>query len=162
MGSNNTPGPDPSTLDTADQAPPGVNPIPMRITYSSDQVSDFVSTKRSGLTLRLELAPPLLNIVRKAGEVRELVDELKSAFAAISIPILEHFKSTVVEFANHFLHVPAFSETVGLSTAAYILFKLREKGLLVFGHIHQASIEELGSWMRLIENAKEHPDIDVN
>jgi len=165
MGSNcGSPGPDASTLDTVDESeiPEGVNPIPMRITYTSDEVSDYVNLRKDGRTLRLELADPLLGIVRKIGEAKDVVQELKSALASVAIPILEHFKATIAEYVNHFLQVAAVPETMGLPTAVYLLNWLHKKGLLVFGHIHQASPEEFWSWVEFMQKAEEHPDINVN
>lgn len=157
------PGPDPSTLDTADHVPQGIEPLSMRITYSSNSLSDYIAIDREGLGVRLELAEPLLGVVRKATTASDLVSELQDALAAVSVTgIIEYFKATIAEYANHFLAVPAIPESASFGAIVYLLKKLYDSGFLFLGRIHQASTEELGSWLSLIEEAKEHPDITVH
>ena len=74
----------------------------------------------------------------------------------------ERFRETVAEYANAVLSIPAFTASIGLGVAAYLLKKLYDAERLVLGIIHQASIEELPSWMGLVEEAKNKPDITVS
>lgn len=135
----------------------------MRITYSSDQPSDYINFKRDGWNVRLELYGPLFNLLREAGRINDLTAELSKAFAAINLPgIREHFRSAVAEYANAILSVPAFRASIGIGVAAYLLQKLYDAERLVLGIIHQASIDEFPSWMGLVEEAKENPDITVS
>lgn len=155
-------GPDPDSIDTVDHYPDGVMPMTLRITYSSNQLSDYVNLKRDDGTLCLELGPPLFGIVRKAGKINNLKNEVKEALAAIGVGgIVTHFSETVVEFAKHYLPSGAIPETVGIGAAVFLIKKLWDRGKLMLGYIHHASIDELGNWMKMIQNAAEHPDIDV-
>lgn len=157
------PGPDPSSLETRDHLPEGVPPINLRITYTDSKLTDYVALNRSGRQVCIELCPSLFDIVRKAGKVRDLKNELKEAMAAIGIGgIVTHFVDTVMEYAREIL--PSFSipEMTGLAAAAYLLKKLWDRGTLMLGIIHHASIDELPSWMGMIKEAKKNPDITVN
>lgn len=164
MGTGNYPlGPNPDSIEVLDYVPAGITPRPLRVTYTTDSVTDYIGLSRSGRQIILELADPLLGIVRRADKVSNLVGELKAALAAIGIEgIVDHFTSVVTEYVNHILPVDAIPGTIGLSVAAYLLRKLSESNLLLVGMIHQASIEELPNWISLIENSTEHPDIDVS
>jgi hypothetical protein len=160
---HSSPGPDPSTLRNVDHVPEGINPVPMRITYTANQVSDFINFKRSGWQIRLELAGPLFSIVRKAGKITDLTAELSTALSSVGVAgIEERFHQAVAEYANAVLSVPAFTASIGLGVAVYLLKKLYDAERLVPGVIHQASIEELPSWMGLVEEAKDNPDITVS
>jgi hypothetical protein len=163
--SHTSPGPDPSTLRNGDssEVPEGVNPVPMRVTYTSGQVSDYINFKRNGWQIRLELAAPLFSIVRKAGRLKDLTSKLSSALSSIGVAgVEERFREAVAEYANAVLSVPVFTASIGLGVAAYLLKKLYDAERLVLGIIHQASIEELPSWMGLVEEAKDNPDITVS
>jgi len=163
--SHTSPGPAPSTLRNADRSevPDGVIPVPMRVTYTSSQVSDYINFKRDGWQIRLELYGPLFSIVRKAGRVKDLTAELSTALSSIGVAgVEERFRETVAEYANAVFSVPAFTASITLGVAAYLLKKLYDAERLVLGIIHQASIEELPSWMGLVDEAKENPDITVS
>lgn len=156
------PGPDPSTLRALDYVPKGVTPVPLRVTYTSDSVTDYVNLKKSNEQYRLELGDPLFGVVRKAGKVKDIKEELSKALAAIGVGgLVSHFTSVISEYVNLFLPVPAFPDTIGLSLAVYLLEKMYDANLLSLGYIHQASIDELPNWMGLIEKAKGNPDIRV-
>lgn len=162
---DSSPGPDPSTLRNVDESevPAGVIPAPLRVTYTTDEPSDYVNFKQDGWKVRLELYGPLFSLVRKAGRIKDLTAELSKALGAIGLPgIGEHFRAAVAEYANAILSVPAFTASIGLGLAAYILQKLYDADRLVLGIIHQASLDELPSWLGLIEEAKENPDITVS
>lgn len=162
MGENpTTPGPDPSTLRNADSAPPGVTPIPMRVTYKTDSPSDWISVEREGYGVRLMLAGPLLSVVRKVGQVNDFKNELSDALNAVGIELISEFTEAVAEYANILLPVEGIPLTIGLGTAAYLLKRIHTAGVLALGFIHHASIEELPSWMGMIEKAKQDPDITV-
>lgn len=157
------PGPNPSTLEAVDHYPKGVMPISVRVTYSSNSISDYVDLKRSGRQCKLELGDPLFGIVRKAGKVNDLIGELTDALAAIGLGgIVAEFSSAVAEYFNSLLHVPALPEAIGMSTVVYVLRKLYDTGMLTLGYIHQASIDELPNWMGLIDEARENPDLTVS
>lgn len=160
---SNSPGPDPSTLETHDHVPAGIKPVSLRVTYTESKLSDYVALKRSNGVLCLELGPPLFGIVSKAGKLNELKTELKEALAAIGLSeIVSHFSDTVMKYTlDLFPHDP-LPGAVGLGAATYLLKKLWERGKLMLGYIHHASIDELSSWMGLIEQAKQNPDISVN
>lgn len=160
-----SPGPDPSTLRNADRSevPAGVNPAPLRITYTSNEFSDYINFKQDGWEVRLELYGPLFSLMRKAGRIKDLTSELSKALAAINLPgIGEYFRAAVADYANAILSVPAFTASIGLGLAAYLLQKLYDAERLVLGIIHQASFDELPSWLGLVEEAKENPDITVS
>jgi hypothetical protein len=162
-GTDNSPGPDPSTLETRDHLPAGIKPVTLRVTYTESDLSDYVALKRSDGTLCIELGPPLFGIVRKAGKLNGLKNELKEALSAIGLSgIIAHFSDTVMNYARDLLPQTALPETVGLGAAAYVLKKLWDKGKLMLGYIHHASIDELGNWMGMIEKAKQNSDITVN
>ena len=161
--SHTSPGPDPSTLRNVNHVPKGIKPVPMRVTYTSNQVSDYINFKRDGWQIRLELAGPLFSIVRKAGKITDLTTELSTALSSIGVAgIEERFCEAIAEYANAVFSVPAFTVSITLSVAAYLLKKLYDAERLVLGVIHQASIEELPSWMGLIEEAKNNPDITIS
>jgi len=162
-GTSNSPGPDPSTLETHDHLPAGIKPVTLRVTYTDSNLSDYVSLKRSNETLCIELGPPLFGTVSKAGKLNGLKNELKEALAAIGLSgIIAHFSDTVMNYARNLLSQTAIPETVGLGAAAYVLKKLWDKGKLMLGYIHHASIDELGSWMGILEKAEQNPEITVN
>jgi hypothetical protein len=58
--------------------------------------------------------------------------------------------------------VPAFTASIGIGLVTYLLQKLYDAERLVLGIIHQASVDELSSWLGLVEEAKENPDITVS
>jgi len=160
-----SPGPNPSTLRNADhsEVPAGVTPVPLRVTYTSSEVSDYINFKQDGWRIRLELYGPLFKLIRKAGRIKDLASELSKALAAVNLPgIGEYFRETVADYANAILSVPAFTASIGLGLAAYLLEKLYNAERLVLGRIHQASSDELPSWLGLVEEAKENPDITVS
>ena len=160
---HSSPGPNPSSLQTVDHVPDGLNPISMRITYTSDKVSDYIDLKREGWQIQLELADPLFSIVRKIGKISDFTAEISKALSSIGVAgIGEHFREAVAEYANAVLSIPAFTASISIGVAAYLLTKLYEADLLILSVIHQASIEELPSWKGLIEEAKDHPDITVS
>lgn len=135
----------------------------LRVTYTDSNLSDYVALKHSNGTLCIELGPPLFGIVSKAGRLNGLKNELKEALAAIGLSgIATHFLDTVRHYARDVLPHTAFPETFGLGAAAYVLKKLWDRGMLMLGYIHHASIEELGRWMEMIEKAKQNSDITVN
>jgi hypothetical protein len=155
-------GPDPSSLDTVDHYPDGIRPMNLRVVYSSDNLSDYVNLTRSDGQLCLELGPPLFGIVSKAGSINNLKNEVKDALAAIGVSgILTHFSETVVEYAQQLLPSWTIPETIGLGAAVKVIKKLWNKQKLILGYIHHATTDELGNWMKMIENAYEHPDIDA-
>lgn len=161
-GINDSPGPDPSTLETHDHLPSGVSPMTLRVTYTDSNLNDYVALKRTDGKLCIELGPPLFGIVRKAGKINSLKSELKEALAAIGLSgLTAHFSDTVMNYARDLLPQAALPETAGLGAAAYLLKKLWDKGKLILGYIHHASIDELSSWMGMIEEAKQNPDIGV-
>jgi len=161
--SHSSPGPDPSTLRAEDHAPEGINPVPMRITYTSNQVSDYINFERDGWQIRLDFAAPLFEIVRKAGKITDFTAEISAALASIDVAGLEErFREVVAEYANAVLSIPAFTASIGLGVASYLLKKLYDADRLVLGVIHQASIDELPKWMGLVEEAKDNPDISVS
>ena len=162
---HSSPGPDPSTLRNADhsEVPAGITPVPLRVTYTSNKVSDYINFKQDGWGVRLELYGPLFNLMRKAGRINDLVAELSDALAAINLPgIVEYFTAAVADYANAILSVPAFTASIGLRLAAYLLQKLYNAERLVLGVIHQASFDELPNWLGLVEEANENPDITVS
>jgi hypothetical protein len=163
-GTNDLPGPDPSTLETREHLPAGVNLMTLRVTYTNSDLSDYVVLKRSNGALCIELGPPLFGIVSKAGELNGLKNELKEALAATGLSgIVAHFSDTVMNYARHLLPHTALPETLGcLGAAAYVLKKLWDRGMLMLGYIHHASIGEIGRWMGMMEKAKQTPDITVN
>ena len=67
-----------------------------------------------------------------------------------------------MNYARNLLSQTAIPETVGLGAAAYVLKKLWDKGKLMLGYIHHASIDELGSWMGILERAEQNPEVTVN
>lgn len=159
----NSPGPDPSTLEARDHVPAGIRPIALRVTYTESKLSDYISLKRSNGALCIELGPPLFGIVRKAGKVRNLKNEIERVLSAIGIAELaEHFSETVMKYALDIFPDATLPGTVALGTATYLLEKLWERGKLMLGYIHHASIDELSSWMGLIEQAKQNTDISVD
>lgn len=154
-------GPDPSTLEVPDHVPKGITPISLRIPYTDTKLSDYVNLKRSD-GLCIELGPPLLGIVRKAGHINDLRKEHNEALAAIGVGgIFTHFHGTVMTYARQVLPVDVLPATVGLTAAVYAIKKLWENGLLRLGQIHQASIDELLRWLGLVDEAKKNPDITV-
>jgi hypothetical protein len=162
-GIDDSPGPDPSTLEARDHLPGGIKPMTLRVTYTDSNLSDYVTLKRSNGALCIELGPPLFGIVSKAGKLNGLKNELREALAAIGLSgIATHFSATVMDYARELLPQSAVPETVGLGAAAYVLKKLWDKGKLMLGYIHHASIDEIGSWMGITEEAKQNPDISVN
>lgn len=162
-GTDDSPGPDPSTLESRDHLPAGIKPMNLRVTYTDSNLSDYVALKRSNGALCIELGPPLFGIVSKAGKLNDLKNELKEALATIGLSgIATRFSDTVMDYARELLPQSAVPETVGLGAAAYVLKKLWDRGKLMLGYIHHASIDELGSWMGMIEEAKQNPDISVN
>lgn len=161
-GTDDSPGPDPSTLETWDQLPAGINPMTLRVTYTDSNLSDYVALKHSNGALCIELGPPLFGMVSKAGKLNGLKNELKEALAAIGLfGIATHFSDTVMVYAREILPQSVVPETVGLGAAAYVLKKLWDKQKLMLGYIHHAPINELGSWMGMVEEAKQNPDIGV-
>lgn len=158
------PGPDPESLEALDYVPEGVQPIALRVTYTSNSVDDYVNLKKSeaGQAV-LELADPLFGIVRMAGRVKELKKELAAALGAVGLSdIIAQFKSAVADYVNQILGVAAFPESITLGLAAYLLKKAYEADRLLLGYIHHASIDELPNWMGLIENAEDNPDLSVH
>lgn len=161
-GTDDSPGPDPSTLETRDHLPAGINPMTLRVTYTDSGLSDYVALKRSNGALCIELGPLLFDIVSKAGKLNGLKNELKEALAATGLSgIATHFSDTVMVYAREILPQSVVPETVGLGAAVYLLKKLWDKRKLMLGYIHHASIDELGSWMGMVEEAKQNPDIGV-
>lgn len=157
------PGPDPSTLEACDHLPAGIKPMTLRVTYTDSKLSDYVALKRSNGQVCIELGPPLFGIVSKAGKLNNLKNELKEALAAIGLAgLLAHFSDTVMNYARDLLPHAALPETAGLGAAAYVLKKLWDKRKLILGYIHHASIDELPSWMGMVEEAKKNPDISVS
>lgn len=162
MSDNSTPGPDPSSLRVPDDVPDGIQPISMRITYSSDSVSDWVSVSHSRTSVKLELAEPLLSVVRKVVNGYEKVSSLRNKLATVSgLGLLKAFKEAVAEFVNNFLPVPAIQETAALGFLVMVLKWLHNHGMLLLGFIHQASPEELSNWLALKEQAKWTPGATV-
>lgn len=162
-GTDDSPGPDPSSLETRDHLPAGIKPMTLRVTYTDSNLSDYVGLRRSDGTLCIELGPPIFGIVSRAGKLNGLKNELKDALAAIGLfGIVSHFSDTVMDYARELLPQTVLPETVGLGAAAYLLKKLWDRGKLMLGYIHHASIDELGSWMGMVEEAKKNPDINVN
>jgi len=162
-GYENYPGPDPTSLENRDNVPAGIRPINLRVTYTDSKLTDYVALKRSGRSLCIELAPPLLGVVRKAGKINNLQKDLKEALAATGLTgIVTHFVDTIMAYARELL--PSFSipEITGLGASCYVLKKLWDRGLLMLGAIHHASIDEIPSWMGMIHEAKKNPDISVN
>ncbi|WP_338739882.1 hypothetical protein [Haloplanus salilacus] len=105
----------------------------------------------------------MFSIVRKAGKITDLTAELSTALSSIGVAgIEERFREAIAEYANAVFSVPAFTVSITLSVAAYLLKKLYDAERLVLGVIHQASIEELPSWMGLVEEAKNNPDITIS
>ena len=99
----------------------------------------------------------------KAGKLNGLKNELREAVAAIGLSgIATHFSDTVMDYAREFLPQSAVPETVGLGAAAYVLKKLWDRGKLMLGYIHHASIGEIGSWMGIVEEGKQNPNVSVN
>lgn len=153
-------GPNPSTLETRDHLPTGVKPMMLRVTYTDSKLSDYVGLKHSDGQLCIELGPPLFGIVSKAGNLNNLKNELKEAIAAIGIGgLLTHFSDTVFEYVRELLPQLTLPETAGLGAVAWALKKLWQKGKLILGYIHHASIDELPSWMGMIDEAKKNSDI---
>lgn len=162
-GTDDFPGPDPSTLENRDHLPFGINPMTLRVTYTDSDLSDYVALKRSNGALCIELGPPLFGIVSNAGKLNALKNDLKEALAAIGLSgLATHFVDSVMDYARELLPQSAIPETVGLGAAAYVLKKLWDREKLMLGYIHQASIDELGSWMGMIEEAKQNSEISVN
>lgn len=162
-GTDDSLSPDLSTLEARDHLPDGIVPLTLRVTYTDSNLSDYVALKRSNRALFIELGPPLFGVVRKAGKLNGLKNELKEALAAIGLSgIAAHFSDTVKAYPGELLPQSAVPETVGLGAAAYVLKKLWDRGKLMLGHIHHASIDELCSWMGMVEEAKQNPDISVN
>jgi len=160
---DNLPGPDPSSLDSVNHLPQGVMPMTLRVTYTSNSLTDYVHLKRSNGRLTLELGDPLFGVVRKASNVYKLKKELGEVLAAIGMEgLVSHFTSAIAEYVNGLLSVPAFSETIGLGVAAYLLKKMHEAEMLMLGYIHQASIDELPSWKGLVDNARTNSDLQVS
>lgn len=94
----------------------------MRITYTSNLVTDHVNLKRLGKQLALELAEPLLDLIRKAGKVHDLTGELTKALGVIGMSgLVSHFKEAVAEYVNSLPSVPAFTKTISLSAVVYLL-----------------------------------------
>jgi len=159
---SNSPGPDPSTLEAHDDVPAGIEPISLRVTYTDSKLSDYIALKRSNGALCIEVGPPLFGIVRKAGKVRNLKNEIEAALSAIGLTeVVGHFCDTVMKYVLNLLPDATLPGTVALGTAVYLLEKLWERGKLMLGYIHHASIDELSSWMGLIEQAKQNTDISV-
>lgn len=151
-GDDDSPGPDPSSLEARDHLPAGINPMTLRVTYTDSNLSDYVALKRSDGTLRIELGPPLFGVVSKAGKLNGLKNELKEALAAVGLSgIVAHFSDTVIDYARELLPQTTVPQTVGLGAAAYALKKLWDRGQLMLGYIHHASIDELGNWMGMME-----------
>lgn len=135
----------------------------LRVTYTDSNLNDYVALKRSNGALCIELGPPLFGIVSKAGKINGLKAELKEALAAIGLSgITSHFSETMMNYARDVLPHTAIPETVGLGAVAYVLKKLWDMGKLILGYIHHATIDEIGSWMGMIEEAKQNSDITVN
>jgi len=159
---NNSPGPNPSTLKNYDHVPAGINPVSLRVTYTESKLSDYIALERSNGALCIELGPPLFGIVRKGGKLKNLKNEIERALSAIGLAeIVEHFSETVMKYALDIFPDATLPGTVALGTATYLLEKLWERGKLMLGYIHHASIDELSSWMGLIEQAKQDTDISV-
>lgn len=158
------PGPDPSTLRTVDHVPKGTPELAgLKVTYSSNQLTDYVRIERSGNGLALYLAPSLFDVVWKVKDAVSLKGELAAAIIAAGLDGLkQHFIETVAEYAQALLQSFPAVEVAGLTTGAWLLRKLYEKGVLTLGVIHQASIEELPRWMEFIAEAKRNPDINVD
>jgi len=162
-GPDNSPGPDPSTLEAVDHVPAGIKPMNLRVTYTESKVSDYVALTRSNKVLCIELGPPLFGIVKKAGKYNSLKNELKDALGALSVgEIISHFSETVMKYVLDLDPHASVPGTVGIGTAAYLLKKLWERGKLMLGYIHHASIDELSSWMGMIEAAKENANLTVS
>jgi len=162
-GTNDYPGPDPSTLDTRNHLPAGIKPMTLRVTYTDSNMSDYVALKRSNGSICIELGPPLFNLVSKAGKINGLKNELKEALAAIGLSgIISHFSETVMNYARDILPHITVPETVGLGAAVYVLEKLWDKGKLMLGYIHHASVDGLGSWREIVQEGKQSSDITVN
>jgi hypothetical protein len=135
----------------------------LRVTYTDSNMSDYVALKCSNGALCIELGPPLFDIVSKAGKLNGLKNELKDALAATGLSgIVAQFSDTVMNYARAVLPHTVLPETVGLGAAAYVLKKLWDRGMLMLGYIHHASIGEIGSWMGMIEKAKQNSDIIIN
>lgn len=156
-------GPDPSSLTVPDNVPYDKLPfLNLRVTYTTDSVSDWVGVHRSGRQVALELAEPLVGVVRRIGQINNLKQKLEEVFAVIGLgSVMAGFKAAVAEFVNTFLPVEAFAASIPLRVAVYLLQKLHEKGLLMLGYIHQADIKELPRWMGLIDEGRRNPDITV-
>ena len=121
-GDDDSPGPNPSSLEARDRLPAGINPMTLRVTCTESNLSDYVPLKRSDGTLCIELGPPLFGVVSGAGKINGLKNELKEALAAVGLSgIVAHFTDTVMEYARELLPQTAVPETVGLGATAYAL-----------------------------------------
>ena len=94
--------------------------------------------------------------------MKNLKNEIERALSAIGLAeIVEHFSETVMKYALDIFPGATLPGTVALGTATYLLEKLWERGKLILGYIHHASIDELSSWMELIEQAKQDTNINL-
>lgn len=162
-GNGGAPGPNPSSLESHDHYPAGIKPISLRITYTESKLSDYVEIKRSNGSLCIELGPPLFDIVRKAGKLNNLKNELKKGLGLIGISgIITYFNETILEYAGKVLPVGLLPKTAGIGAAAYVLKILWDKNKLILGYIHHASIDEIPQWMGLVDEAQETQGIAVD
>lgn len=155
-------GPNPSTLGTTNTVPESIEATSMRITYTSNTVTDYINLKTTGRQLIIELADPLFGLIRKSAKVTELAAEINDVLAAIRVTgIKEHLKQVVAEYFNEIVGVAALKTQITLGLVAYILKKLHESGELRLSYIYQADIAELPSWIGLIQEAKKKQGITV-
>jgi hypothetical protein len=157
------PGPNPSTLRTVDHVPKSTPELAgLKVTYTSQFLTDYVRIERYGRGLALYLEPTLFDAVWKVKEAVSIQAELYSALKAIGIGgLTQHLIDTVFQYAGAVLpSIPAVGVT-SIPAVAWLLRKLYEKGVLTLGVIHQASITELPSWMGFIQEAMRNPDISV-
>jgi len=158
-------GPDPSSLEAVDKddIPDDATVLEtFQITYSTDQVSDYVRVNEAEEGPILELAQPLLDPVSEPSGADELERELADALANTEFKDIEvHFTAAVAEYSDATLSGETVPSSIDLSTAADLLKRVDEDGALRVGQIHQASEGELPSWMEFYAEAEKNPDIDV-
>ena len=160
-----SPGPDPSSLEAVDKddIPDDATALEtFQITYSTDQVSDYVRVNEAEEGPILELAKPLLDPVPEPSGADELERELADALANIEFKDIEvHFTAAVAEYADATLPGETVPSSIDLSTAADLLKRIDDDNMLRVGRIHQASGDELPNWMEFRAEAERSPDVNV-
>ena len=159
------PGPDPSSIEAVDDDEIPDDTVVLanfRVTYSTNEVSDYVKVNQEGEEHILELAEPLLTPATAPSETGNLVEELAHALSEIELDnITSHFTSAVAEYSNIVLTDATFSDPIDLEKAAELLDEIDDNGELRLGQIHQASTEELPQWMELHEEAERDPELNT-